>query len=130
VLRRNDRTGEWSLEFCLDEGMDPAAPQGYCGLVATQTLTDRAQHGKPFEVIDVLRELLKLNKDPALLRTLCGDKTHDAIMALQSEVKTLPTALSPMPPAAQFSGHMRRQGRTGAGRPGGREMEKLIYQGM
>jgi hypothetical protein len=67
MLKINNSTGEWTIEFRLDEDMDPAPPPGCCGLVATRTLTDRAQHGKPYGVIDVMREVRKLNQNSGAL---------------------------------------------------------------
>jgi hypothetical protein len=93
------------MEFRLDEDMDQGAPHGYCGLAATRTSANRSQHGQAFGVIDVMRELRKLNQDPGALCSICGDKTHAALMVLQSEVEAMPTALPTLPTAAQFTGN-------------------------
>jgi hypothetical protein len=92
------------LSFCLDEDMDQGAPNGYCGLAATRTSFDKTQHGKDFGVIDAMRELRKLNKDPGAICSICENKTHAALMELQSEIETMPTTLPTMPTAAQFTG--------------------------
>jgi hypothetical protein len=62
------------------------------------------QHGKEFGVIDAMRELRKLNKDPGALCAICENTTHAALMELQSEIETMPTTLPTMPTAAQFTG--------------------------
>jgi hypothetical protein len=106
-FRLRETRGEWTIEFRLDEDMDQGAPNGYCGLAATRTLADRKQHGKAFGVIDAMRELRKLNKDPGALCSICGNMTHAALMELQSEIEAMPTALPTLPTAAQFTGtHM------------------------
>jgi hypothetical protein len=50
-------------------------------------------------------ELRKLNQDPGALCSICGDKTHAALMVLQSEIDAMPTALPIMPTEAQFTGN-------------------------
>jgi hypothetical protein len=73
---------------------------------STWTSFDRKQHGQAFGVIDAMRELRKLNQDPGALCSICGDKTHAALMVLQSEIEAMPTALLTLPTAAQFTGNL------------------------
>jgi hypothetical protein len=105
LIRCNERSGEWTIEFRLDKVMDQGVPHGYCGLAATRTSAERTQHGQAFGVIDVMRKLRKLNQDPGALFSICGDKTHAALMVLQSEIEAKPTALSTLPTVAQFTGN-------------------------
>jgi hypothetical protein len=104
TFRLRESNDEWTIEFRLDEDMDQGAPNGYCGLAATRTSLDKTQHGKDFGVLDAMRELRKMNKDPGALCAICGNTTHAALMVLQSEIETMPTRLPPMPTAAQFTG--------------------------
>jgi hypothetical protein len=103
-FRLRETRGEWTIEFQLDEDMDQGAPNGYCGLAATRTSADRKQHGKAFGVVDAMRELRKLNKDPGALCSICGNTTHAALMVLQSKIEAMPTELPTLPTAAQFTG--------------------------
>jgi hypothetical protein len=104
TFRLRESNDEWTIEFRLDNNMDQEAPNGYCGLAATGTSADRKQHGKTFGVIDAMRELRKLNKDPGALCSICGNSTHAALMAVQSEIEAMPTELPTLPTAAQFTG--------------------------